>query len=78
MSNTLTMELDIAGEVDDLSTMLIECTRDYDSITYRIVDGVGPAGWPVVRFVGAHVDMYAFLIEYCGGDHAQAYELLMA
>lgn len=76
--DTITLELDIAGELGEpLAAMLHEVTKDYDTITYRVVHEVGPAAWPVVRFVGAPHQVYAFLLEYYGGDHEAAYDYLL-
>lgn len=73
---TMSVLLDIAAEGDSLLPMLIASTDDYESITYRVVDGLGPAGWPVVLFVGDVPDLTAFVLDYCAGDTEQAKELL--
>lgn len=74
-----TVDLDIAFEQGDLLEALMLITKDYDSITYRVIELQGSGGgWPNVRFSGTMPDLSAFLLEYTAGDREWAEELLLA
>jgi hypothetical protein len=79
MNGTMSVELDWSASLEGLGSALFETTKDFESITYRIVSLEGPAGGaPIVRFEGTASDISDFVLEYCAGDREQAYELLMA
>lgn len=76
-AGTMSVELDIAFDIDALANALIEMTRDYATITYRVIDIANALnGFPIVRFVGESIDIFEFVLEYCAGNRDDAEFLL--